>query len=110
MKKMVDEARSKGAQVDHLLHVVVFDTKCPVRDHVAGVGNRCVGECLANDRHRHAVHFTDNVRFENLVTKVAGVHVLSQELNVTCKVFFDNFSHALCTESELPVRCHQVNP
>ena len=51
-----DHLRALAARfVDHLLHVLVLDAEAPVGHHVARVGDRRVGEGLADDGHRHAV-------------------------------------------------------
>jgi hypothetical protein len=49
--------------VRHLLHVFVLNAKGPVGHHVARVGNRRVGERLANDGAGHAVDLADPVGF-----------------------------------------------
>jgi hypothetical protein len=51
-----DHLRALGAGlVDHLLHVLVLDAELPVGHHVARVGDRRVGEGLADDGAGHAV-------------------------------------------------------
>ena len=51
-----DHLRALGARrVDGLLHVLFLDAEGPVGDHVARVGDRRVGEGLADDRDLHAV-------------------------------------------------------
>jgi hypothetical protein len=52
-----DDLRAGGAGfVDRLLHVLFLDAEAPVRRLPARVGDRRVGEGLADDGDRHAVH------------------------------------------------------
>ena len=95
--------------VDHLLHVFFLNTEGPVRYEVTGVRNRGIGESLPNDSHLGAVDFTDDVRFEDLVTKVSGFNVLGHNVNVTGKILVGNFHDALGAVGTLPVQGHDVN-
>ena len=95
--------------VDHFLHVLVLDTEGPIGHHVAWVGNRGVGEGLANDGHLHAVHLAHGVGLEDQVFKVGGLDVLCQKFDVAFEVFLDHFLHALGTEGEFPVGRHHVH-
>jgi hypothetical protein len=95
--------------VDRLLHVVVLDAEGPVRHHPARVGDRRVGEGLADHGDLDAVHFAQAVGFEHLVAEVRGLDVLGEKFDLALKVLFDDFQHALVAEGELPVRGHHVH-
>ena len=93
----------------HLLHVFVLDAKRPIGHHVTWVGNRGVGEGLANDGTWHTVDFTDHIRFEDRVAKVIGLDVLRHKIHFASKIFFNDFFHALHAQREFPMTCHDVD-
>ncbi len=47
-----------------VLHIAVTNTKGPVRNKSRWVGNRCIGEGLANHSNTHITHLLDGVRLE----------------------------------------------
>jgi len=105
-----DDLRALGpGLVDHLLHVLVLDAEFPVLDHVARVGDRRVGEGLADDGHRHAVHLLDDVGLEHRVAEVQRLDVLGHEVELAGEVLLDDFLHAVHAQRELPVAGHHVD-
>ena len=77
-----DDLRALGAHFVHqLLQAQLLDAEGPFRDHVARVGDRRVGEGLADHRERHAVHRAQRVGLEHRVLEIRGLHVLRQELH-----------------------------
>ena len=95
--------------VDHLLHVLVLDAKGPVGHHVTWIGNRGVGEGLADDGAWHAIHFPHHIGLEHRIAKVLGLDVLRHKVDLARKVFLDNFLHPLHAVGEFPVAGHHVH-
>jgi len=96
--------------IDPGLHAVVADAEAPVRHHVARVGDRCVGESLADDGDLHPVHFLHRVGLEHLVAEVVGDDVLRDEIDVgVLEILVDDFHHPFGAEGRLPVRGHDID-
>ena len=100
-----------GARVVHpFLHAVVADAETPVRHHPARVGDRRVGEGLADDGDFHAVHLLHDVGLEHLVAEVVGDDVLRDEIDVGfLEIVVDDLHHPFGAESRFPVRRHDVD-
>ena len=81
--------------IDHLLQILFLNTKGPVGREVARIGNRRIGEGLANDGNRNAIHVTDGVRTKYRVTKVSRLDILRNERDLTLKILLHDFHHAL---------------
>ena len=105
-----DDLRAFAAGLrHHLLHVLVLDAELPVGHHVTWVGNRGVGEGLANDGAGHAVDLADHIGLEHRVAKVVGLDVLRHKVDLACEVFFDDFLDAFHAQGEFPVAGHHVH-
>ena len=95
--------------VHHLLHVFILDAECPVCNHIAWISNRRVWKRLTDDGARHAVHFTHDIRFKDLIAKVLCFDILRNELNFSGKVFLNNFFDAVHTVGEFPMAGHHID-
>jgi hypothetical protein len=101
--------RALGAHLVHqLLQARFLDAEGPLRDHVARIGDRRVGEGLADHGERNAVHRAQRVGLEDGILEIGGLHVLREELHRR-ELFLDRRLHALGAVSELPVRGHEVD-
>jgi hypothetical protein len=78
-----------------------LDAEGPVRNEMARIGDRRVRECLADDRHRHAVDRAQRIGIEHRVFEIRGAHVLRQHLD---RRGLDR----LLAVGEFPVRRHVV--
>ena len=76
-----------------------------MRDHPARIGDRRVGQRLADDRDLDAAALEGLRGFEHLVLELALAHVLAQEGKAER---IDELLHALLAESEFPMRRHGV--
>ena len=101
-----DDLGAFGARLVHpFLHAVVADAKAPVRHMVARVGNRRVGEGLADDGDLNAVHFLHDVGLEHLVAEVVGDDVLRDEIHPGfLEIVVDDFHDAVSAKHRFPVR------
>ena len=109
MRQQHHHLRALGSRlVDGLLHALFLDAKAPVSHHVAGVGNRGVGEGLPNDGAGYAIDFAQHKGFEHRVAEIMGLDVLGDKFNLAGKIFFNNFLHPLHAQGELPVAGHQI--
>ena len=105
-----DHLRTLGTSFVHdQLHVVILDAEAPVRNHVSRIGNRRVGECLADDRDRNAIDMLDHVGLENLVAEIVGLDVLRNEIHFTLEIVVHDLFDPLRTQRKLPVTCHHVD-
>ena len=96
--------------VDEFLHGIVAYAEGPVRHHPARVGDRRIGEGLADDGHLDTVDLADDVGLEHLVAEVVGDHVLGDEVDARfLEVAVDDFLDARGAVGHLPVRCHDVH-
>ena len=95
--------------IHHDLHVFVLNAKGPVSHHVARIGNGRVGECLANDGAGHTIHFFNDIRLENWISKVLCLDILSKKIYFACKIFFNNFLDAFHAQCEFPMTCHDLD-
>ena len=78
-----DHLGALGACIVHpLLHVVVADAEAPVRHEVARIGDRGIGEGLAENGHLYPVDGLHDVGLEHLVAEVGGDHVLCHEIQI----------------------------
>ncbi|MCY1297115.1 hypothetical protein D9M70_465420 [compost metagenome] len=98
-----------ACRVDDLLQVFFLDAEGPVRHEIARVGDRRIGEGLADDGHRHAVDLADHVRIEHRVAEVVGLDVLRQEGDLALEVLVDDLLDAVRAERHFPVRRHHVD-
>ena len=96
--------------IDHLLHVVVLNAEGPVGHHITRIRNRRIRKGLANHRNRNAVLLTNYIRLEDWITKIRGLHILGQKLNVTSEILFDDFLYPLRAQREFPVGAHHIDP
>ena len=92
----------------HFLHVFVLNSKCPISNHVAGVSDRRVRECLTNDGARYAVDFSNHIGFENWITKVIGLDVLGNKVDLASKIFIYDFFDTFHPIGKLPMAGHDV--
>ena len=92
-----------------ILHIVVLDAEAPVRNHVARVGDRRVGECLADDRDRNAVDLLDDVGLEHRVAEIVGLDVLRDEIHLALEVVVHDLLDPLCAQREFPVAGHDID-
>ena len=105
-----DHLRSFGPGfIHHGLHVFFLNAKGPVGHHVAWVGDGGIGECLTNDGAGHAVHFFNDIRLENWISKVLCLDILSKKIYFACKIFFNNFLDAFHAQCEFPMTCHDLD-
>ena len=68
--------------VDGELEILFLDAIRPIRHEITRIGDGAVGERLADDGHRDAVHFLDDVRLEHGVAKVGGLDVLRNDVHL----------------------------
>ena len=102
--------RTIGACViDRLLHVFFFDAKGPVFNEVTRISNGRVRECLADDGNLDAVHFTHCVCVENRIFKICRLDILRDKVDLSIKIFFDNFLDPCLTERHFPMGGHHIN-
>ena len=105
-----DDLRALRARgLDVLLERLLLDAEGPLRHEVARVGDRRVGERLADDRHRDAVDLVRDPRREHRVAEVLGLDVLRDELDPAGELLRHGLLHALGAVGEFPVRGHHVD-
>ncbi len=95
--------------VDSELQALFLDAVRPVRHEVARVGDGAVGESLTDDRHRHAIHFLDDVRLEHRVAEVGGLHVLRDHIHLALQDAVFGVLDALRAVGAFPVHGHHVH-
>ena len=95
--------------IDRFLHLRFLDAETPFRRKVARVGDRRVGKRLANNCHRHAIHFFHHVRCKYQVTEIGGLNVLRDEINLALEICLDNFLDALVAQGKFPVTGHHID-
>ncbi len=95
--------------VDHFLHAVVTDAEAPVRHQVARIGDRRVGEGLADDGGRDAVDFLDDVGLEDRFAPFVVDDILGDEIDLSLEILLDDFLDALGAIGHFPVRGHDVD-
>ena len=96
--------------VDGLLHILLLNTKSPVRHHVARVRNGGIRKSLPNDGHRHAVHRANLVGLKHRIFKIRGFDVLRKKRDLVLEVMVDDVLDSLSSKRHLPVCGHDVNP
>ncbi len=105
-----DDLRAlRARRLDVLLERFLLDAEGPLRHEVARVGDRRVGERLADDRHRDAVDLVQHPRHEHRVAEVLGLDVLRDELDPAAELLRHGLLQALGAVGELPVRGHHVD-
>ena len=92
--------------VDPVLELLLFDAERPVRHHVPRVGDRRVGEGLADNRDAHAAPFEDLGVLENVVVPGGVLDVAGEEGEVE---HLDQFLDALGAVGEFPMGRHGVD-
>ncbi len=76
----------------------------------ARVGDRRVGEGLADDGHRHAVHLLHHEGLEDGIAEIGGLDVLGDDVDLAGEILFLDFLDAGLAIGRFPVQGHDIDP
>ncbi len=86
----------------------LLDAEGPVAHEAAGMRDRGIGECLADDAERHAVLLAQRIGLEDRLLEIGGPDVLRQEFDRR-ELALDRVLHAVGAVSKFPVRGHEID-
>ena len=99
-----------GAHFIHLfLQLALLNTESPAGGEVGGVGDWCIGEGLANDRHGYPVDLLKGMARKDRVAKVHVFDVVRDEVDVSVEILINNLRDPISAQRELPMTGHDIN-